>query len=715
MKVFDLTDAAEAAGRVEQGGGGVYPGRVVLTPEDHTPLLAEVLAKGHTISVDSEGRPSITEPSRSEVPMQTEEIIRRAEGLGCQDREALFSLRWGAVSHADPAKVSSFQPNHSGALTNAAELVKILAQEVTDKMMKVMSHPPCIPLCVRPMSLVAKWAVKGGELYVRGWRLVLDGSFPNKGRRGALVRDIDGVERHLAPNMEYRKDQPWFDYWSLSRISQAVAMLMAAAGFIGCELYGSCFDFKGWFRQLPMNNMDIWQNVQTWGGKYYKDKRVAMGYSFSSSIAQRVAFIILDICEAELDAQLEGYLCLHEVEGWVRKLRDWIGRRKSAYPDRPSQWRPWHLSSFQDDTPAVVLRPLAKWLDSVIKRVLEELGVPLSGKEKPPSEKFEAIGGAYDCTQPEASLGPAEAAALSFVEDAGKVSHARESGQGVGNADYESAKGRAEWIGSFLQNGPERCHPIHKAWADRDREAGCTHPTAKVEESMEATRKDLEDRNLAPLIRDPTYLHGRMAAAADASTADGWGAHVGVWCANGMWSQATKDAIERSKEKEKTGDRVSTSPLELMTQALLLVLVMEVMGEELRRRWKGKGPMQVVLRCDNQSSCDVVLSRRPQSDAMREALRILEEVEKAYGVHVRLEHIPTDMNVIADRLSHARLEEVEQIFAKAGCAPKFLPEEQEVMGSTLMAFATSAEKRVTQALLRAEMSEFICDDSEDSE
>lgn len=47
----------------------------MLTPEDHTTLLAETLAKGHTISIDGEGTPSIIEPSRSKVPLQTEEII----------------------------------------------------------------------------------------------------------------------------------------------------------------------------------------------------------------------------------------------------------------------------------------------------------------------------------------------------------------------------------------------------------------------------------------------------------------------------------------------------------------------------------------------------------------------------------------------------------------------------------------------------------------
>jgi hypothetical protein len=52
-------------------------------------------------------------------------------------------------------------------------------------------------------------------------------------------------------------------------------------------------------------------------------------------------------------------------------------------------------------------------------------------------------------------------------------------------------------------------------------------------------RKDMDRRNFAPLFGDLTYFHGRMAAAAGASTADGRGAHVGDWCAIGMWSQET--------------------------------------------------------------------------------------------------------------------------------------------------------------------------------
>jgi len=153
-------------------------------------------------------------------------------------------------------------------------------------------------------------------------------------------------------------------------------LMAAAAGFIGCER---------WFRHLPMGNMDICQSVQTRREKYYKNKIVAMGHSSSSSTAQRVAFIILDVCEAELDAQLKGYLRSHEGEGSMRKLRDWIGHREWSYPNRPSQWRPWHLSSSQYDTSAVVLGPMAKWLDSVINCVLEGLCVPLSGKDNPPA------------------------------------------------------------------------------------------------------------------------------------------------------------------------------------------------------------------------------------------------------------------------------------------------------------------------------------------
>jgi hypothetical protein len=133
-----------------------------------------------------------------------------------------------------------------------------------------------------------------------------------------------------------------------------------------------------------------------------------------------------------------------------------------------------------------------------------------------------------------------------------------------------------------------------------------------------------------------------MRIAADASTTWGWGLHVGNWFAAGPWEPATLRAIARSRAK--AGDeRVSISPLELATQTGLAALAAERYGAALGG--------QVVLRCDNKSSCDVVASRRPRSAAMRAALLLLEQVEAHYRIKVWLEHVPTGDNTIADALS----------------------------------------------------------------
>lgn len=102
------------------------------------------------------------------------------------------------------------------------------------------------------------------------------------------------------------------------------------------------------------------------------------------------------------------------------------------------------------------------------------------------------------------------------------------------------------------------------------------------------------------------YGHGGVLVAADASTKDGWGAHVGGMGAGLMWEDATKEAIEGSRSRRQTGERVSISPLEMVSQAFLLVMVGVLWGKRVG---------QVVMRCDNKACCDVVSSGRPRSPA----------------------------------------------------------------------------------------------------
>ena len=64
-------------------------------------------------------------------------------------------------------------------------------------------------------------------------------------------------------------------------------------------------------------------------------------------------------------------------------------------------------------------------------------------------------------------------------------------------------------------------------------------------------------------------------------------------------------------------------------QALLLILVIEVKGGELRRRGKESGQLQLAMHCGNQWVREV-LSKR-QSDVRREALKILERWKTLIG------------------------------------------------------------------------------------
>lgn len=125
-------------------------------------------------------------------------------------------------------------------------------------------------------------------------------------------------------------------------------------------------------------------------------------------------------------------------------------------------------------------------------------------------------------------------------------------------------------------------------------------------------------------------------------------------------------AIKRSKEQETVGDRVSISPLELMTQAFLSVLVMECHGMGLRARWTEPGPMQLVMRCDIMSACDVMESRRAKSPAMKTALRIVERIEQVYHIRILLEHIRSERNAVADELSHNRLSRAGEVLERGG-------------------------------------------------
>jgi hypothetical protein len=78
-----------------------------------------------------------------------------------------------------------------------------------------------------------------------------------------------------------------------------------------------------------------------WKGEYMRNKRVAMGCCFASSIGQRTSFGILKGVDVELDHTLAAELFLHEGEPWMEAVRAWRVERMGVFPEQPAQWRPW--------------------------------------------------------------------------------------------------------------------------------------------------------------------------------------------------------------------------------------------------------------------------------------------------------------------------------------------------------------------------------------
>ena len=210
---------------------------------------------------------------------------------------------------------------------------------------------------------------------------------------------------------------------------------------------------------------------------------------------------------------------------------------------------------------------------------------------------------------------------------------------------FESFKGRLEWVNRFLVAGQRRCATAYACMRRSRRRPGkVVLLSDDLKSNVEETLRMLDDplkTSFRPMVRDPRFMHGGDMVAADASTKDGWGAHIGGLVAGSLWQNETLLAIERSRSKKKVGARVSISPLEMLAQAFLLILVGVFCKEET------KLIKQVVHRCDNESCVAIIASRRPKSPAMEVTLTIVEEVELAFGLLLALEHIGTKDNVIA--------------------------------------------------------------------
>jgi hypothetical protein len=513
-----------------------------------------------------------------------------------------------------------------------------------------------------------------------------------------MVADQAGNARQLAPNSNYIEgSQPWVHYTSISEIAQGALPLLALAVAAKLSLLGKCFDFEKWFRQIGQCNLDRWQIVEMWRGEYFHDTRVTMGCVHSSNTGQRIAFIIIDIVQHTMDEQIEEALDSLTDREAAKDIGVWRKKRMCLFPNEPAQWRPWFMASYQDDTPTMVIAPLAAWVEKVFIERLAHLRVPLSGKEGEFASSFEAIGGRFDFADPmQPRVGPAEETLIEFRADREKIIQAALVGDEMDEESFASMTGRFEWVGRFIADGPSRCATAHACKRNARR-----HPTRKVKPSAQLldalaqTDEDIRSGRLRNFANNPCYWHGGTAIAADASTSWGCGWHIGGAVAALEWEAETLQAIEASRVHQVDIARVSISPLELLTQALLAAAVGECMGSE------GYGNGQVILRCDNMSACHVVTSRRPRSEAMRAALEMIEQVEHAYGMKIRLEYLRTDLNRTADALSKGQFENARRFVEAEGRVLRWMPLEQTLKVSghpSLRVFAREGEKRVRNAL-----------------
>ena len=187
-------------------------------------------------------------------------------------------------------------------------------------------------------------------------------------------------------------------------------------------------------------------------------------------------------------------------------LRGWMEERKRLFPGDPREWKAWTIFSCQDDGPALALAPAVKWMDETTREVLTMLGVELSGKEKGFGPEFEAIGGVFVLGKGPGSLGPSAATLLDFGADVAELKRCFEAGCLVGAEFYESFKGRYEWVGRLLVNGPARVCPAHRCWAQHWLLRGTGVKVSKaLMESIIETEKDLLAKNFAPMVQDPLY------------------------------------------------------------------------------------------------------------------------------------------------------------------------------------------------------------------
>ena len=706
--------ASDAAGCATGGRA------VVLDAANYGPTLRAVFALGRTVYVDEEGRPHLRglEPIGNDTSFKVKAWKRGATGIGFEDLEAVWSLTYGWRYNSEPAMLCSITPNYEAATEylNPEEytmkMSEAISTEVEQGWMLSSDFPRTLPSALMPQFLVIKPTVKDGKIVPRGWRRVADATLDGNKQR---YTGIDGEEKLLGPNKHYMEDSPEFSYSSLSIIAnavlpmQALAVAMSIAAGEHIPLEGKTYDFLTWFRQLAICTMDQWQVGASWQGKYLTDVRLTMGTAGSSKAGQRTSFLAIAIAERDLMDGLPAFLEENADAPWMPGFLEWRDARLRHFNGDERQAVPWSLNTFQDDTPTITPKPFGAFVNKSLHGTFDRLGADCSPKEGEFATRFVALGGDFNLERtvefPWGSLGPAETAMVALSNDLTHLNEARAKGEEPALDRCRSLEGRLEWCANFHVKGPGCALPAHRAMAHA-RRAHSTHAFVSGSFIEETTRTldDLKEGKVLALVRNPTYLHMGSVGASDASTTDGWGTHSGNMVAYGLWDSETIAAIQRSKNKETDGEKISISPLELLTVALQIIVTMETHEETIQEKWKALGQSgnpQLFMRCDNQSAVDVLESRRAHTPSMRASLAIVQEVEEVYGVFVRLEHIASEDNIIADALSHANMEIPGKIFDEAKAqmcmfsTNTFLPR----INGSLQKFAQEGECKVRTAIL----------------
>ena len=243
-----------------------------------------------------------------------------------------------------------------------------------------------------------------------------------------------------------------------------------------------------------------------------------------------------------------------------------------------------------------------------------------------------------------------------------------DQGNEVSFAEAESLVGLHEWLCSFVRDGEVHSFYLRKWMRPLQFRPGQRGPLSEAAAGdLNWLLRQMAAARYLPLVEDPHYHYPRDArggegtplVACDASGKWGWGVRVGGFVLFGEWAPATLAALRRCQAQgdleEEEGGSLSISPAELIGAAFML--------EAVGTMRLGLTHPRFVGRCDNDSACCAVNNRRTRSYPMHAALRCVVEREGHWGLRMRLQHIPTKENKVADLLSRGKIGEAMALVA----------------------------------------------------